>query len=136
MLSFSSLRSAKPVAWLLLGLTISSRCSAGAPRCSSSMVRREAVPWPIYEIIAKSGSYEASLLNLKMGNPGVPQVPMPVDIDGDILPDVTVAVNLVNVPGALQNPPVIGDILAPNIEITRWRPRRCSTRAPRRCRSK
>ncbi len=81
------------------------------------------VPIPVYEIEADGGpnySHHASLLNLKLGQPGVlPQVPMPVDTDGDLLPDVTVAVNLVNIDGRFLNPPQIGQILAPNIEINR-----------------
>src|SRR5579885_1866783 len=76
-------------------------------------------PNPVYQIKATSGSHTASLLNLPIGQPGVPQVPVPVDVDGDLLPDVTVAVNLVNVTGLFNNPPNIGAVLAPNIEIDR-----------------
>ena len=119
MLSFPTTRVAKPVAWLVLGVAACLALLGGRAVFQLGEQRAQAVPSPIYQIIAKSGSFEASLLNLKMGNPGVPQVPMPVDVDGDNLPDVTVAVNIVNVPGALQNPPVPGDVLAPNIEITR-----------------
>lgn len=77
------------------------------------------IPWPIYSIESVSGSHTASLLNLPLGQPGVPQVPVPVDIDGDLLPDVTVGLNLISVNGALQNPPVLSDIIAPNIEMNR-----------------
>lgn len=78
------------------------------------------LPLPVYEIESVSGNHRASLLNLPLGQPGVlPQAPIPVDIDGDLLPDVTVAVNLVNVDGLLLNPPQPGQVLAPNIEINR-----------------
>jgi hypothetical protein len=49
----------------------------------------------------------------------IPQVPTPVDINGDLLPDVTVAVNLINAEGLFNNPPEIGQVIAPNIEINR-----------------
>src|SRR5207237_8526733 len=52
------------------------------------------VPLPVYSIDAVSGSHHASLLNLPIGQPGVAQVPIPVDVAGDLIPDVTVAVNL------------------------------------------
>ena len=52
----------------------------------------------------------------------LPQAPIPVDVDGDLIPDVTVAVNLVYVEGALFNPPQIGQVLAPNVEINRALP--------------
>src|SRR5205085_11023624 len=81
-----------------------------------------AVPVPVlvYQVDAYSNGHHASLLNLPIGQPGVaPQVPTPVDTDGDLIPDVTVAVNLVNVDGAFLNPPQIGQIIAPNIQINR-----------------
>ena len=80
-----------------------------------------AIPIPVlvYQIDAFSGTHHASLLNLPVGQPGVPQVPIPVDINGDLLPDVTVAVNLVNVNGIFSNPPNVGNIIAPNIQINR-----------------
>ncbi|MDT4940054.1 MAG: hypothetical protein QOJ34_143, partial [Pseudonocardiales bacterium] len=81
-----------------------------------------AFPVPVYQIVADGGpgySHHASLLNLPLGQPGVPQAPMPVDVDGDLLPDVTVAVNLVNIDGAFMNPPQIGQVIAPNIQINR-----------------
>ena len=83
--------------------------------------RRTAVPFPIpvYEIEAVSGSHQASLLNLPLPNVGAPQVPVPVDVNGDLLPDVTAAVNLVNAEGVFNNPPQVGEIIAPNIEINR-----------------
>ncbi len=74
---------------------------------------------PIYQIETLSNGRAGSLLNLRMGTPGVPQVPTPVDVDGDLLPDILVAVNLVDVSGAVNNPPNPGAILAPNVEITR-----------------
>ena len=57
---------------------------------------------PVYEIEADGGpnySHHASLLNLNLGQPGVPQAPIPVDTDGDLLPDVYVSVNLINIDG-------------------------------------
>ena len=112
-------RPAKLATWLLLGVSAALALLGGRAVVNLNAENAQAVPWPIYEIIATSGDHKASLLNLKMGQPGVPQVPIPVDIDGDLLPDVTVAVNLVNVDGALQNPPVLGEVIAPNIEINR-----------------
>src|SRR3546814_16135167 len=44
---------------------------------------------------------------------------MPVDIAGGLLPDVTVAVNLIDAEGILQNPPDISEVIAPTIEINR-----------------
>src|SRR6187551_399618 len=67
-----------------------------------------AVPVPVYEIEADGGpdyTHHASLLNLQLGQPGAPQAPTPVDVDGDLLPDVTVAVNLINIDGQYLNPP-------------------------------
>ncbi len=90
------------------GLWAASRPSAAIPMIS-----------PTYEIHATSGSHEASLLNLPVGMLGVPQVPTPVDVDGDLLPDVTVGVNLIDAEGLLQNPPDLADVIAPNIEINR-----------------
>jgi len=77
------------------------------------------VPVPVYEIEAVSGTHHASLLNLPVGQPGVIQAPMPVDVDGDLVPDVLVAVNLINVDGLFFNPPQIGQFIAPNIQINR-----------------
>jgi hypothetical protein len=74
---------------------------------------------PVYDIEAQSGTCTASLLNLGMGQPGVLQVPMPVDVDCDLLPDVLVSVNLIDVDGLVQNPPDLNDVLAPNIRFTR-----------------
>jgi hypothetical protein len=77
------------------------------------------VPVPVYEIDAVSGSHHASLLNLPLGQPGVAQLPVPVDVDGDLVPDVTVAVNLIDPAGIIKNPPDVGSIVAPNIDIER-----------------
>ncbi|MGH9136056.1 MAG: polymer-forming cytoskeletal protein, partial [Acidimicrobiales bacterium] len=78
------------------------------------------VPSPYYEIVGHSGSHEFTLLNLPITYVGAPQVPVPVDVNGDLLPDVTVALNLVNVPeGLVHNPPDLGDLVAPNLEINR-----------------
>lgn len=78
-----------------------------------------AVPLPIYEIEAVSGSHHASLLNLGLPNVGAPQTPIPVDINGDLLPDVTASVNLIDAEGLFNNPPAVGEVIAPNIEINR-----------------
>lgn len=97
--------------------------AAAALLTSGPMLRAEraAVPAPLpyYEIESVSNGYTASLLNLPLGQPGAFQAPVPVDIDGDLLPDVTVAVNLINAEGILQNPPDVGDVIAPNVEINR-----------------
>ncbi|MEX0875645.1 MAG: hypothetical protein WD646_00860 [Actinomycetota bacterium] len=87
----------------------------------NSLLPAQAFPFPdlIYEIEAVSGDHHASLLNLPIGQPGVPQAPMPVDVDGDLVPDVLVSVNLVNVAGLFNNPPDIGQVLAPNVVIDR-----------------
>lgn len=77
------------------------------------------VPLPVYEIEAVSNGREARLLNLPLPNVGAPQVPIPVDINGDLLPDVTVSVNLINAQGIFNNPPNPGELIAPNIEINR-----------------
>jgi hypothetical protein len=80
-----------------------------------------AVPVPdlIYEIESFSNGHRASLLNLPIGQPGAVQAPIPVDVDGDLTPDVLVSVNLVNVEGLFNNPPDLGEVLAPNILIER-----------------
>ncbi|MGH9137350.1 MAG: OmpL47-type beta-barrel domain-containing protein [Acidimicrobiales bacterium] len=77
------------------------------------------VPLPVYEIEAVSGGHQARLLNLPLPYVGAPQVPVPVDINGDLLPDVTVSVNLINAQGIFNNPPNTGELIAPNIEINR-----------------
>ncbi|MEY2571002.1 MAG: hypothetical protein QOE63_1352, partial [Acidimicrobiaceae bacterium] len=86
--------------------------------------RRIGVPVPlaIYEIEATSGTHQAHLLNLPVAPLGVVGLPIPVDVDGDLLPDVTVAVNLVNVSGLFNNPPNVPAVLAPNLEINRILP--------------
>ena len=78
------------------------------------------VPMPVYEIEAVSGTHKASLLNLKLGQPGVLQAPMPVDVDGDLIPDVLVAVNLIETRGLFNNPPDVNKIIAPNVSIERF----------------
>ncbi|HEY1827264.1 MAG TPA: hypothetical protein VGF87_04550, partial [Acidimicrobiales bacterium] len=77
------------------------------------------IPPITYSIIAVSGTHHASLLNLPVGQIGTYEAPIPVDVDGDLLPDVEVSVNLVNVNGVFHNPPQIGSIIAPNIQIDR-----------------
>ena len=67
-----------------------------------------------------SGTHTASLLNLPVGQPGVaPQPPNPVDVDGDLIPDVLVSVNLIDAAGLFNNPPDVNKIIAPNIVIER-----------------
>jgi hypothetical protein len=77
------------------------------------------IPPLTYSVIAVSGSHTASLLNLPVGQPGTYEAPTPVDVNGDLLPDVLVSVNLVNVNGVFNNPPNLGAIIAPNIQIDR-----------------
>ena len=79
------------------------------------------VPLPVYEIEAVSGGHRATLLGLPIAPLGAVGVPIPVDVNGDLLPDVTVAVNLVNVAGLLDGP---GNepLLAPAVEINRLLP--------------
>ena len=78
------------------------------------------LPLPVYDIESVSNGHKASLLNLKLGQPGVlPQAPIPVDVDGDLIPDVLVAVNLIETRGLFNNPPDVNKILAPNISIER-----------------
>ncbi|CAN5741953.1 hypothetical protein BH20ACT2_BH20ACT2_10730 [soil metagenome] len=91
----------------------------GVPRLLDTERTAIPVPLAVYEIESVSNGHTASLLNLPLGQPGVPQAPIPVDIDGDLLPDVTAAVNLINAEGILQNPPDVGDVIAPNVEINR-----------------
>lgn len=83
--------------------------------------KRTAVPFPIlaYEIEAVSDGHTATLLNLPLPNVGAPQAPIPVDVDGDLLPDVEVGVNLIDAEGLFNNPPKLGEVIAPNIEINR-----------------
>jgi|GEM_PF-6321707 len=97
---------------------------AGALLMSPARLGAQSLPsipvlLPVYEIETISNGRTSSLLNLPLGQPGIIQVPRPVDVDGDLVPDIMVAVNLVNLPGALQNPPTLGNIIAPNIEIMR-----------------
>lgn len=83
---------------------------------------------PVYEIEAESNRHKTIIPLLNMGQPGAPVAPMPVDVDGDLIPDVTVAVNLTNVEGLFQDPLVLdgavmaGRVLAPNIQIDRLLP--------------
>jgi hypothetical protein len=82
---------------------------------------------PVYDIEARSlakGSNppqerNASILGLGIGNIGALQAPVPVDVDGDLLPDVEVAVNLVNAEGVFNNPPEAAELIAPGIEVNR-----------------
>ncbi|MGH2728008.1 MAG: hypothetical protein ACRDKS_13635, partial [Actinomycetota bacterium] len=76
------------------------------------------VPLPVYEIEAVSGTHQVKLIG-NLGYPGALEAPIPVDVDGDLLPDVLVSVNLIDPEGIIQNPPDLGDVLAPNIVIDR-----------------
>ena len=97
--------------------------AAGATALFVSLGSRPAeafpVPSPVYSIIATSGTHTASVLNLPLGQPGLPHVPMPVDVDGDLLPDVLVSVNVIEIGGAINNPPNPASILQPNLQIDR-----------------
>jgi hypothetical protein len=90
-------------------------------------------PVPVYQIEAKSGSCNASIANLNIGYVGTLQVPTPVDVDCDLLPDVLVSVNLIDLEGPLHDPLATdstsyqdflndraGRTLAPNIEVNRF----------------
>ena len=104
---------------LLIGLGIA--VAAVAAAMIGGLGNAHAVPIPpvTYSIIGNSGSHQISLLNLPVGQPGVLEVPTPVDVNGDLLPDVEVSVNLVNVNGVFHNPPQLGSIVAPEIQIDR-----------------
>ncbi|HET7488736.1 MAG TPA: hypothetical protein VFJ85_12465 [Acidimicrobiales bacterium] len=93
----------------------------GRPTSDVSGATKASIPFPslTYDIEATSGTHTASILNLGIGYLSTLQAPMPVDVDGDLLPDVTVAVNLVSTPG-LHNPPQAGDIIIPNVTINRF----------------
>lgn len=77
------------------------------------------MPLPVYEIEGESNAREFRLPNLPLPYVGAPQVPVPVDINGDLLPDVSVAVNLIDAQGIFNNPPQPRQVIAPNIEILR-----------------
>ena len=101
---------------LLIGAVLGSRSTVDI-----SGAEKTAVPFPslVYGIEAESNGHQASILNLGIGYLNTLQAPLPVDVDGDLLPDVTVAVNLVDTQG-LHNPPQPGDIIRPNVEINRF----------------
>jgi hypothetical protein len=84
------------------------------------IVRASGVPVlnPIYQIETESNGYKASL-PLNLGQPGVPVLPRPVDVNGDGIFDIQVAVNLVDVRSLLDTPLNPGPIFAPNVEIAR-----------------
>ncbi|HVV36482.1 MAG TPA: hypothetical protein VHC63_07735 [Acidimicrobiales bacterium] len=96
-----------------LGIALALGMLGDGPRLKRAVY----VPLPLYSIDAVSGSHHASLLNLPLGQPGAPVAPMPVDVDGDLLPDVAVSVNLVDIGGV--NVPPSPQILAPTIRIDR-----------------
>ncbi|HVT77064.1 MAG TPA: hypothetical protein VHD87_08545, partial [Acidimicrobiales bacterium] len=96
-----------------LGIALALGMLGDGPRLKRALF----VPLPLYSIDAVSGSHHASLLNLPLGQPGAPVAPMPVDVDGDLLPDVAVSVNLVDI-GGVDVPPS-AKILAPTIRIDR-----------------
>jgi hypothetical protein len=90
-------------------------------------------PLPVYNIEATSGSCNASIANLGIGYVGAIQAPMPVDVTCDLLPDVLVAVNLVDIEGPVHDPlstkytsyqdflaDRVGRTIAPNVEINRY----------------
>lgn len=111
-----------PWLWLAAGALLAALAlQAGSSVVDIGGAQRTATPFPdlLYDIEAKSGNHQASILNLGIGYQGALQAPIPVDVDGDLLPDVTVAVNLLDTQG-LHNPPEPGDIIRPNIEINRF----------------
>ncbi len=119
--SFGKSVAANPLL-LLLAATVLLALVAG--HASQHAERRIGVPVPllVYEVEATSGTHHATLLNLGIAPLGVVPLPTPVDVDRDLIPDVTVAINLVNVAGLFGNPTDLGAILAPNLEINRLLP--------------
>jgi hypothetical protein len=73
---------------------------------------------PVYQLETVSNGHESSL-PLQLGQPGVPAVPRPVDVNGDLISDVIVVVNVVDAKALLGLPPDADAVLAPNIEIYR-----------------
>ncbi len=61
-------------------------------------------PVPVYQIEASSGACTGSIANLGIGYVGTLEAPMPVDVNCDLLPDVLVAVNLIDLEGPLNDP--------------------------------
>src|SRR5688500_5236815 len=61
-------------------------------------------PVPVYQIEASSGSCTGSIANLGIGYVGTLEAPMPVDVNCDLLPDVLVAVNLIDIEGPVHDP--------------------------------
>lgn len=113
----------RPATWIaatLLSLALAVMLGSGLAR-NPFGAQRAAIPFPslVYRIEATSNGRTASIANLPIGYVGAPQVPIPVDVDGDLLPDVLVSVNLLDTQG-LHNPPQPGDIIRPNIEINRY----------------
>ncbi|MBW3643186.1 MAG: hypothetical protein KY447_09755, partial [Actinobacteria bacterium] len=117
---------------LLLAMVAGVALVVASAGVRSLLYKPTAVPLllPVYEIEAVSKkadgtTHRASLGNLNLGQPGAPQAPVPVDVNGDLVPDVTVAVNLMNVEGVFQDPLVldgatmVGRVVAPNIQIDR-----------------
>lgn len=105
--------------WPLVAVLGGSVLLSGSERSLDTEKISTPFPSPVYRIEAQSNGHQASVLNLGIGYPGAIQAPIPVDIDGDLLPDVTVAVNLLDTQG-IHNPPRLGDIIRPNIEINRY----------------
>lgn len=118
--------------FVVVGLCLALLGGMGAVRLLTTPT---AVPYllPVYDIEAVSGDCEASIANTGIGWVGAPQVPVPVDVDCDLLPDITVAVNLVDVEGPVHDPLATdsttyeefladraGRTIAPNVEINRY----------------
>ena len=105
---------------VLVGLAL------GATGYSSFHEKKIAIPFPdlVYGIEAQSGGHSASIANLKIGYVGALQAPVPVDVNGDLIPDVLVSVNLVNTDGPLKSNAKLDDIVngtvAPNVVIDRY----------------
>ena len=119
---------------LLLGLAVGLALIGGF---TASRYRTEPAstpfPVPVYQVESKSGSCTGSIANLGIGYVGTLEAPTPVDVNCDLLPDVFVAVNLIDIEGPVNDPLAsdstsyedfladrVGRTIAPNIEINRY----------------
>ena len=75
-------------------------------------------PVPFYSIEYTSGNRSGTIANNSIGALGVPQVPKPVDVDGDSIPDIDVALNIVDASTVLADVPA-GKYVVPNLTFQR-----------------
>src|SRR5690348_15523317 len=89
----------QPITWLFAAVL--AFALLGGQAMTSFGSHRASIPFPslVYRIEATSGTHTASILNLPIGYVGALQAPVPVDVDGNLIPDVEVSVNLVDVQG-------------------------------------